>query len=365
MYIGGKSKGALRGILIIIGLLIPCLVAGCRSTLVGTDMSVYGNWGFLASVKYDWTSYYNEFAGWHPIGYLLITWIVGHLTQNWIMYFGVIQALSIVPTYIAINKFSPNCIWLGIAAYLLIVFPLSLNAMKQMIAASFVLLASVEAKNQNPIKFLIIILVAASFHTTALIAIVLYPLIKMMVNQDNTKAFFGRYQTMSLIALAVAMAMCFYVLLPIVLPYATMIQQTYSYAIEHVKAGASNTSSVVLFLVCAMFQIIASRRVDDCQSLEHQKQSSVLTALLLILFLGCILMQFDSVATSVGRLGWYGLSFVSIWLTVYWDTLGKQLGVFNLLLLSAFVVYSYYVYVIAGSGQIYPYQSMILGIVAS
>lgn len=348
LYLSNRVKGLGSNLLVGIGLLLPCLVAGFRYVSVGTDMLVYGEWGYELSKNSDWIEYYSTFAGWHQIGFLIVTWIIGHFTESWVLYFGIIQALTIVPIYYVLGRHAKGYEWLGMYSYLTLIFPLSLNAMKQMIACSFAMLAISDAIEDKRLSFLIWIFIASTFHDTALIVLSFYPFIYFA---KKGKYFQLAIVVTGIVGLAIATA-------PILLPLLAQIRPTFVFAIEHMSSGSTNNSILLLAFVFLAIHVVANINAIGYSS-EHTDYPSVFLAIFL---LGVLLMQLDIIATSVGRLGYYGYTFSVLWLPSFFAKKGEQIGILKYLLIACIACCFTYLYIIKGVGEIYPYQSVILGI---
>lgn len=343
-----KKEGIASIALVIAALALPCAFAGFRASSVGTDMLVYGEWGFELSKIASWQEYYSQFAGWHPLGYLLLTWIVGHFTKSWLLFFALIQALTIIPIYYLLNKKCNGYEWLGMLVYLLLVFPLSLNAMKQMIACSFAAVSICYALENKRISCLIWMVLAALFHKTALFIIVFLP---FLVYVNKGKYIQVAFVSIGLFVVAVLLA-------PQVLPILAKIQPTFAYALEHMSGGSSNRTVLVLALICLMVHLYAIW----CGGFSFKSGQDDPVAYLALFLLGVLILQFDAVATSVGRLGYYGYVFSVIWLPSLYKAKENSLGVVRYVPVAGFIIYFIYIFVVNHVGEIYPYQSSILGI---
>ncbi len=194
---GNKTKGFLIGSVSIV--IILSLVAGLRSSSVGTDTAGYAlNLYDLACEKKSFISFYSSswYRVWRwvnvnsfEIGYLLIVWIARKLGSFQFLLF--INSILIVgPFYYALAKkkdelYIPICL----AFYMLVYFNVSLNLMRQCVAVSFVFLAVVAL--YNPKKSMlqqqsayVSLLIALLFHSSAIIGLVPF-LIRAAVKDER------------------------------------------------------------------------------------------------------------------------------------------------------------------------------------
>lgn len=113
------------------------------------------------------------------IGFVLFTKVVAFFTKNHIIYLGIISLFCLGSSARFIYKYS-RMPWLSTILFVnLYFFYLSMNFLRQSIAIAIILFAWGFLKNQKFIPFLMIIALAATFHTTALIMIAVYVILKI------------------------------------------------------------------------------------------------------------------------------------------------------------------------------------------
>ena len=169
----------------VIALLIPCLIAAFRAMNVGTDVMVYVKpLTESAIVSGNLKEYFNcyWFLEWrnlyavdYDIGFSMVVYVVAKLTRSLPAVLFAIQALMIVPVYIAIARNRKNMpVWIGMAIYLLLYYNSTLNMMRQWVAMAFLLLAFQMFMEKRGYWTVILSVVAFLFHSTAVVAIPVY-----------------------------------------------------------------------------------------------------------------------------------------------------------------------------------------------
>ncbi|MBN1069263.1 EpsG family protein [Clostridium botulinum] len=164
---------------LIIGLLMPCILAGVRGFSVGNDVLLYGNYWFETATKSESVVSYIDYAVRSDLGagYALLNWIISKITHNLHMYYFLFELFQIIILYFAVKEYKEK---LNVAFVFLVYYFLfyneSLNILRQIIAVLLVLYSYKYVKNKKIIKFILTIILAFTFHSSSLVGIVLYPL---------------------------------------------------------------------------------------------------------------------------------------------------------------------------------------------
>jgi len=164
-----KSSKLLR----FIALLIPILLIGFRHG-VGTDFDNY----VIFFEEYSVASIFNllsltDTSG-IEIGFLaLIIFSALFTSAPWLMFL-LSSTATIAIAYLAIKRLSPASVPLAFLLYLLVLAPFLMNGVRQGIAVSIVFFAYSYIIQGNPIKYILTIIVASLFHTSALALLPLY-----------------------------------------------------------------------------------------------------------------------------------------------------------------------------------------------
>ena len=293
---------------------LPCLLAGLRSSSVGTDMVTYGEWGFVQAQTASWAQYYGTVKGWHPLGYSLFTWLVGHFTRCRLLYFGLIQALCAVPAYLSMRRVNPQGSWAGMLVYLLIIYPFSLNGMKQSIACGLGALMFWILVNKRYISFVIAVLFACLFHPTALFLLLLIPVHFLEDKGEITvggKAYSLRIVALSLVVAAFALL---FVVGRFLIPYVAQLRDSFDFLVDRMRDGGLNKSAILLMVSWVPLFLVTNKVARRSDSDNQNKQISFFGSISLYSLAGFIGLQLDLVALSMARLAYYGLIFLPLFI---------------------------------------------------
>lgn len=158
------------------------LINGLRHYVVGIDTVVY-YWNFRdVSVALDYGSFIDAFTvhRFEP-GYTLLVSLINLFTNNFNILLVISAALMYSLLARFVYKFSKNYF---LSYYLFItlrLFDFTLNGLRQAIAMSIGLLAYEYAVERKPLKFFIIVVIAISFHYSAIILFPLYLLVNFKI----------------------------------------------------------------------------------------------------------------------------------------------------------------------------------------
>lgn len=195
-----------RKMVALCALIVPCLIAGLRSSTIGTDIKTY----LLPMTKAalnagSFEEYWNTSWWWlykyigvseYELGFGITVYIIAHIFGSIHAVQFVIQALTIVPIYLAckkLQKIRNFPVWLFMLVYFSLMFNMSLNLMRQSIGVSFILLAYSYLVNNERKKCVILTMVATFFHISSLLGIVVF-LVHEYAN-SNIKSHCKSYQS--------------------------------------------------------------------------------------------------------------------------------------------------------------------------
>lgn len=190
LYENKKIKGKF---IVVIALLLPCLLAGARDLSVGTDTDWYPKLLFDAANSSDgFKNYFNTIVyqntGWgllykvssFEIGFSFLTYIIAKITNNFQILLFVIQLIIILPIYFGVKKYKyineNKLIWLSMLTYYLFNYNWGINAIRQCMAISIIfwgISSFINGDKSKWLKYFMSLLIAISFHNTAIISIVI------------------------------------------------------------------------------------------------------------------------------------------------------------------------------------------------
>ncbi len=201
------EKGAFcRKALFLLGILLPCLLAGLRADSVGRDVSVYivpnikaaraAHGGFPGVCKaLDMAPEYL---------YMVLVYLTTRITDDAGLLLFLIQLLTFLPIVIsAIRLKKEVSIPLAVAAYLFCFYHQTLNIMRQSMACSFILLGTAYLFcNDMKLNFKTILayLCAAFLHKTGIFGVVtVYALCRLSTAKTRRKLYYLIYAAIILV----------------------------------------------------------------------------------------------------------------------------------------------------------------------
>lgn len=181
-----------------LALLIPCLIAGFRADIIGTDVRVYVEPMYLAaknsvnffsylSSRWDniWT--YNYIYD-YEIGFSLLVFIITKLFKSLTAVLFIIQVFIIVPIYFGLKNLpKKQSVSFGMLVFYLMDYNPSLNLMRQWIAIAFLVFGFKYLVNKQTLKYFAVVLISMLFHTSAILGFIIYFIYKYINNDKKIR----------------------------------------------------------------------------------------------------------------------------------------------------------------------------------
>ena len=163
-------------------LILMALFIGLRAFHIGTDTATYVEiYHYVPSIE----QYLSTFkAGYHgdrmEIGFFLLLSTLKGLSVAPSLVLIIISLLTLVILAVAYKRLCPNYfIGFFVLSVTILFFSQEYNIIRQGLASAFVLLALSYLSERKRLSYLILTIIAASFHIIALLSLCLYPLRKM------------------------------------------------------------------------------------------------------------------------------------------------------------------------------------------
>lgn len=139
--------------------------------------------GFRYQVGCDWTGYFNIFQlAWHAKPQSEISfWALNRLLHNLDLdypYINVIAAAAFFVGFHALAKRQPDPFALLILAFPILILELAMSAIRQAMAVGFICFAFNAFVDKRLIRFVAFVLIAVSFHSSAIILLLLTPFVR-------------------------------------------------------------------------------------------------------------------------------------------------------------------------------------------
>lgn len=310
------------------------LLIGLRRSDVGADTENYINTYYRVTDN----SYTNSDVEWLGNGFVLLDKIIGvFFGQNYIAYNTIIAILTILPIYYVFWKSSKKPTLSIYIFFCLCLLFQTMNQSRQMLAVSLVLLALYFLYTKSKkITSILLILLAASIHKSALIALIFIPTNKIRINKKVVAIFLG----LALLALLVDVNSIQNVIG--LTSYSTYIDSDYS------TSRATTIIKLIYEAVVLLSAIILNKRKKD-QYVQN---------LILINMAGFILRIFSTKIYIMERLCYYSLITHTLLIPNLLENIDtNKKKVFNITIILLYLLYfGIYFYSVAKKAQYLPYN---------
>lgn len=311
LWLSGRSKGVLAAILAVMGLALPCLLAGLRDETVGVDILSYAKWMCLDVQVMGLFEFMQSASNIAAVGWNFFTWCAVRATGGLPGYLFCIEALCIIPVYLGLRRASRGNEWIGMLLWLLLEFAFTLNGMRQAAAMGFVFYAANYIFERKPGRFVLWVMVGMLFHQTAVIGLILYPLAHMGAIGSGFKRFFGRFSSWALGAIIAVCAALAFALGPRLVVLASAFKDSYRYQVSHL--GENDFSVAGLYLLAGVVVIWLAMRHDFDDGRMGEREvvlGEEFAAVCLLSAVGCLAWQLNIVSATLGRVGYYGTALI-------------------------------------------------------
>ncbi len=274
LYIAEKLKeGARKKVLVFIALLIPSIIAGLRDYSIGADVLLYGNYWFERACSYDSLFAFLKKASEYSIasGYATVNYLVSRISHNPHMFYFVYELILMYIVYKAVKPFKEQVsIPFAFLIFFFSYYNSSLNILRQIMAIVLVLYSFQFVVNRKLIRFILVILLAASFHDTAIVAFIIYPL-SLLINSKR----YGRINEAIIILMGI-MALIFFDQIYDIISKMNFLSQRYDHYLTDESSGGRIIRIVYWAIIFILF-LIKSKRC--AKSFEHTRTLFIITSI--------------------------------------------------------------------------------------
>lgn len=339
-------------LLYIIPIVLLCHFAGARDIAVGTDTAGYAYDSFWTASHSSFYSFYVEssFSAWAPL-YKLMSWIVINTFNTFYSYLFFIEFLIVVPVIFVCRRVLSTYLPFGAFLFVLLFYPMSFNMMRQMISMSILLLAYLEATRGKFYKFLVFLLIGMLFHNTALVGLLIYPLMRY----SDYKKLSGGIKLIGIIIFGVL----FVLVSPYIMQIVSRVLGRYEAYLDggsYMLQGSGTRTlaiSVVAFLIISLFSWLFLHSFNINTEIKNN-----ITKLALISSFGVVCLALSLISFYLYRISMYFLYFVILLIPILCRAVRDPSSRQVLLALSVCVLlfWSFDYYVIQESNQVVPYK---------
>lgn len=279
-----KSEKGTRNYCVFAFILIAGLLA-FRHPSMGVDLKYGETSGYLgtyqAIAKSSWDKVLHLDFKNYERGYVIFCKLISYISRDEQCLLIVCALVSIFPLSYLICKYSENCL-LSFVIYLgLPVFLTNYSAMRQVIAIAITAFSYIFIRNKKPVLFILTVLLASAFHSSAILFLVAYVL--------YYSGLMKRYRIASIL------------ILPLVFLFRNPLFGILSKLLKD-NAVPDNNSAVTLFIVFTavyIFTIIYSNKDD-----VHEE------GLKNLFWLACVCLAFGGVYSIAIRVGYYFMIYL-------------------------------------------------------
>ena len=344
-----KDSKKLIGIICsIFAILLPSIIAGVRDESIGIDVNVYMKPIFeRARLGFSFVEF-NKLSSSTEYLYNLLTYLVALITNNFNVFMFLVEFIIVSLVYLTIYRYrEKGPMWIGMMVFLLIYYNRSLNIIRQSMALAITFYSTKYLKNRNYIKYIITIVIATLFHTSAFVAGLIYIIYIQLNKNSNSKKI---YVYMTLVCILVAN---YGELLKFLIYNLNVLPSKYAIYIPtgeiDVPIGETLLKTVMLLLILIYRKSLKKYNIDNA-------------FFIFIVIIDFILMQIGIIAPCAQRVSFYfGYYYILLIPQLYVVLRKKGYNVINFLYTLLLITYWYYMFVKLDNGT-YPYTSTILGI---
>lgn len=352
----------------LIGILVLCLLAGLRSENIGTDIGAYTKPIYTAAISSStFTEYLSSswYAQWRylyvhdfEIGFTTLVFIITKIFNSFPVVLFSIELCIVVPIYLSLKNIKGISASFGMLVFCLMFYNVTFNIMRQWIAMALILYAFSFVINNNKKAALILLLIAVAFHTTALIAFVLYAMYYytvilpkngnkfVKIRIDSCAFTYDEYTRRIIVIFIISILfLIFFGLLPNILNLLGLSK--YAYYIS--GSITLSINGILLRLPIIILFIIYFRKIQD-----KTKWAPFLLAVLLV---DVVFSQLSSIASQSWRISAWVSFFNIISYPILLSSISNKRSVYliRFIIFIYMVLYWLYYFVFQGVHQTIPY----------
>lgn len=270
------------------GFLIWTLIIGLRHPSMGVDLQYGYSNGYLGMfefiAKQDWKSvFHNSFLNYEK-GYVIFNKLLGHISQDEQFLLFTCAFISIAAFTYLIYKYSKFpflsiIIYLGLPCFLMV-----FSGLRQALAIAITILSFQFIQKKKPIQFIVVVIIATLFHSSAIIFLLAYPC--YYIRTDKSVLKIGSI-----------------LLLPVVYllrnPLFSLLSKIFK-----PDAVADNNSAITLFIIFTLIYIFSL-------IFEH-KHNEIEIGYRNLFYVACICQAYGGVYSTAIRVGYYFMIYLCL-----------------------------------------------------
>lgn len=357
--LGNKKK---RKIIVYIGLILPCILAGLRNYTIGTDVQVYVKpLVEIAQNKDNFVEFFNsrwwyvwcfKYVSQFEIGYIMFVYVIVKIFNSLQMVLFFTQTIISIFMYKAIIKYKDieGKEWLAMLVYYLLFYNIGLNAMRQFISISILFYGfSLLINDHNRIKFIVLFILAFLFHKSSILGLIIwggYELFENKYIKNNKIVLNGKsVNGKKIILMLIILLFSFFVINnSLFIKFLNLLgMDNYSgYITGNIKVGMISVVKILPFIILLLF---------NWSEVKRKKNVYVYLYIFLCFF---IFSQYASVSSFGARVAFLFETFnLILYPTICCTENNKSIN--YVLLISYLLFYWWFYFIHGGANQTYPY----------
>lgn len=347
----------LKKIFVILGFLVPCILAGLRKETIGTDLQVYVKPMFQLAVDsknfqefLNGTWIENSTGGrWFTkdveMGFSLLLYLITKIFKSFQILLLLFQVIIITLIYKGLAFFKNKSLQLNMLVYYFLFYCITFNMIRQFLAMSIIFYSLKFLLKRKYRYYILLNILALFFHKSAIIGIIILILYGISDN-NRIKLFFLKIRIKNKIKIIILISIL--VLILFQLEFITNILQ--SLGLEKYKSYLKGEYSFLpkQFLLRIPFIYLIFTEY------KKNKENRIYLFALLINIIDLFLSQLGSITPNSWRIAQYFSIYNIIFYPIICDS-GKYKILKKLFLISYLVFYFSYTILILGSHEVYPY----------
>lgn len=347
------ERKAVKRALVAMALLLPSCLAGVRDFTIGWDVLLYGKGWFEKSCEYNSLILFLEKANEYSIGigYAAINYCVSRVTKNFHIFLFVYQLIQLCIVYYTIKPLKKEIsIVFAFFVYFFSYYNLSLNILRQIMAVMIVFFSYRYILKRKPIRFVLTIAIAYTFHSTAIIGLVLYP-INWALNNKSLKML----SKIAIIVGGAGVSVGYQALLTVFAKVGVLSIERYSHYVAETEVGGRYIRLLYWLIIIILILWKGRKCIEyNNKSLTLEMYMTMSGIFSLIAFLGGL---------GIVRIAYYFDVFQILFLPILVQklpfTLEKKKTKGSYLVIGAIIVtFWLFNYIIRNGGNTYPYVFM-------
>ena len=360
------DTAVVRKIIVFLALLLPIMLAGMRAIGIGTDTKVYVNLLYDAAINssniieyfnYEVFSVYQYLpvSDWEP-GYCLLVYITTKLFSSYQAVLFVTQALINICVYKGLRYFKDSIpVWFGMLTFYFLFYNTSYNAMRQWIAMAILFWGFIFIVEKKKVKFIITLMVAMMFHTSAIIGGIVFLLYEYSIMNSKSQVrilFRGKELEQDVYKVLIVALVGIIVLLaiPVVANILSMFGPAFvRYVYVYLRGSIEFMPMQIIRRIPLFFVVI-------CYWKKLRMKTETATFLVIMMVMDIVISQLGSITNQSGRIGGYFSAYYVLLYPYLLSVQKKNKFLVGMLLEGILFVTWYYDIVYSGRAETVPYR---------